>query len=334
MPLCVYASKRLTLIFAAMFLACNVFAGRPPTCPNSYDGIAPTARAMAMGGAGAAQIISKDSAYYNSASLAFLSGAHANISAVIMRRSLADSSEVAKIDPSGQGITSAILIKDGGAFMWQALSDNSIRVQNADGSWQQVETYISAITFAAGQKNDYGFSIGLNMTYLYGKIGESSINSSGVPYSNIGSGNGFAIDLSFLVPMGRGTYFGLNLKNLAGFMFWNDYNTEQLPFTVRAGLGYAYKGFAFDIDWDRKFYRFGSLAESAYYMGVEQALNNFFVLRAGVSYDEKFSSDNMQYSYGLAFHISEYELSFASQQYKISNEDFSKYMLTFNASVF
>jgi hypothetical protein len=325
--------KKIFLIIAALFAAQNVFAKRAPTQPNSYDGIAPTARAMAMGGAGAAQTISKDAAYYNSAALAFMSGAHADISAVIMRRSGADPYEVAKIDPSGQGLTSAFIIKDNGAFMWQALSDNTIRIQNSDGSWSKTETYINALTFASGQKNDYGFSIGLNMTYLYGKIGESSVNSLGEPYSNIGSGNGFALDLSFLVPMGYGTYFGLNLKNLAGFMFWNDYNIEQLPFTVRTGVGYVYRGFAFDMDWDRKFYRFGSLPESAYYMGLEQSLSNFFTFRAGVSYDEDFNSDNMKYSYGLAFRIRGYELSFASEQYEIAGKDFSKYMLTFNASV-
>ncbi|MDR2192588.1 MAG: hypothetical protein LBO62_06910 [Endomicrobium sp.] len=326
--------KKIMIFSAAMFLSQNLFARRAPTQPNSYDGIAPTARAMAMGGAAAAQMITKDAAYYNSAALAFMSGAHADISAVIMRKSGASPSEVAKIDPSGQGLTSAFLIKDNGAFMWQALSDNTIKVQNPDGSWRQVETYINSLTFASGQKNDYGFSVGLNMTYLYGKIGESSVNSLGEPYSNIGSGNGFALDLSFLVPMGYGTYFGLNLKNLAGFMFWNDYNIEQLPFTIRAGFGYVYKGLAFDIDWDRKFYRFGSLPESAYYMGIEQSLSNFFVFRAGASYDENFDSDPIKYSYGLGFHIKGYELSFASEQYKINDKDFSKYMITFNASVF
>jgi hypothetical protein len=326
--------KRIFLIMTVLFFAQNVFAKRAPTQPNSYDGIAPTARAMAMGGAAAAQSLSKDAAYYNSAALAFMSGSHANISAVIMRTSAASPSQVAQIDPAGQGLTSAFIIKDGGAFMWQALSDNAIRIQNTDGSWQEVETYINAITFAAGQKNDYGFSIGLNMTYLYGKIGESSVNSLGVPYSNIGSGNGFALDLSCLVPMGQGMYFGVNFKNLAGFMFWNDYDAEQLPFTIRAGIGYIYKGFAFDLDWDRKFYRFGSLPESAYYMGIEQAMSNFFTFRAGVSYDEDFNSDNMKYSYGLCFRIKGYELSFASEQYKIADKDFGKYMLTFNASVF
>jgi hypothetical protein len=69
-------------------------------------------------------------------------------------------------------------------------------------------------------------------------------------------------------------------------------------------------------------------------MGIEQSLSNFFVFRAGVSYDENFNPDNMKYSYGLGFHIKGYELSFASEEYKISDENFSKYMLTFNASVF
>jgi hypothetical protein len=69
-------------------------------------------------------------------------------------------------------------------------------------------------------------------------------------------------------------------------------------------------------------------------MGIEQSLSNFFVFRAGASYDEISDAEPIKYSYGLAFHIKGYELSFASEQYKINDKDFSKYMLTFNASVF
>ncbi|MDR1942509.1 MAG: hypothetical protein LBQ47_09310 [Endomicrobium sp.] len=325
--------RTLLLVCGAAFISQNLYAGRAPTQPNSYDGIAPTARAMAMGEAGAAQITSKDSFYYNSSALAYMSGAHAAFSAVIMRKSAQQPSETAKFDPAGQGLTTVFLIKDSGVLAWQALSDNTIIKYNPDGSWEKAETYINAITFAAGQKNDYGFSIGLNLTYLYGKIGESRLDSNMKPYSNIASGNGFTFDLSFLFPAGNGIYFGLNLKNIAGFMFWDDYNTEQLPFTVRTGVGYVYRGLAFDIDYDRKFYRFGDLQESNFYMGVEQYLNSFIVLRAGVSSDENFTSDTMKYSYGLAFKLKGYEFSFASQQYKINNSDFSKYVLSFNASV-
>ncbi|MCA6073174.1 MAG: hypothetical protein LE178_06595 [Endomicrobium sp.] len=72
-------------------------------------------------------------------------------------------------------------------------------------------------------------------------IGESLIDSSKNPYSNVSSGNGFACDLSFLFPLSENLLLGFNLKNLPVFMFWEKYSTDTIPWTIMSGIGYVYK---------------------------------------------------------------------------------------------
>ncbi|MCL1901966.1 MAG: hypothetical protein FWG51_06200, partial [Firmicutes bacterium] len=180
--------KKITAVFIMLLLLSsqNVFARRAPTQPNSYDGAAPTARTMAMGEAGTGLLGLIDAYYYNSAMYGFSSGATmAAVSGVVLRQSDASPSLVAIADPSGQGLTSFIMIKDTGGLIWQALSDNSIKQSNGS-DWINTQTNINSIIIAAGQKNEKGYSVGLNLAYLYGKIGESSL-IGGEPYANVAS---------------------------------------------------------------------------------------------------------------------------------------------------
>lgn len=328
-------SKKVALLAISLLLLLqtqNVFARRAPTQPNSYDGAAPTARSMAMGEAGTGIMGLNDAYYYNSAMYGYSHGTKAELSGVVMRQSDASPTTVAAYEPSGQGLSSFVMIKDAGGLMWQALSNNSSSTHYPDGSWSKTETYINSLAIAAGQKNEKGYSVGINMTYLYGKIGESSLFANN-PYSNVGSGNGFAMDLSFAIPAGRNIFFGVDLKNIAGFMFWNDYNTEQLPFIVRTGTGYHFKGFLFVTDWEKRFYRFGDLQEDYLRFGVEQYINGAVCVRLGLVSDEDFDSETFKYTYGFGIKVKGYELSAAAQQYKINDENFSKYMISFSALV-
>ncbi|MCL2145550.1 MAG: hypothetical protein FWH43_08690 [Endomicrobia bacterium] len=327
--------KKITVVFSLLLFlsAQNAFAKRAPTQPNSYDGAAPTARSMAMGEAGAGLAGFSDSYYYNSAMYGYSrEGTKAEVSGVIRRQSGASPSRVAEIDGSGSGLTSFIMIKDTGGLIWQALSNNSIRQNYSGGDYLNTETYINSLAIVAGQKNEKGYSMGINMTYLYGKIGESSI-IGGYPHSNVGSGNGFALDLSLAVPAGNNVFFGMDLKNIAGFMFWNDYNTEQLPFIFRAGTGYHFKGFLFATDFEKKFYRFGDLQEEYLRFGFEQYINGAICIRMGFVSDDSFDNDTYQYTYGFGLRIRSYELSAAAHQYKINNENFTKYLLSFSALI-
>lgn len=328
-------SKKIAavFIFISLFLsqAQNVQAGRAPTLPNSYDGAAPTARSMAMGEAGTGIVGFNDAYYYNSAMYGYSQGTKAEITGVLRRQSDAVPSEVALYDPSGEGLTSFIMTQNSAAIIWQALSDNTVKTDYGVGNGQ-AEIYINSLALAAGQKNDKGYSVGLNLTYLYGKIGESYA-FSGDSYSNIASGNGFALDLSFAFPMANNIFFGVDFKNLAGFMFWDDYNTEQLPLIIRAGTGYHLKGFLFVTDYEKRFYRFGDLQEEYLRFGFEQYINGAVAIRLGLVSDSDFDTDTFQYSYGFGIKIRNYELSAAALQYEINGENFSKYLLSFSAMV-
>jgi hypothetical protein len=287
---------------------------------------------MAMGEAGTGILNFNDAFYYNSAMYGYVEGTRAELSGVFMRRSGASPSQVAAVDSSGEGLTSFILIQNSAALVWQALSDASITKTYPGGNREDTEIYLSALTLAAGQKNEKGYSVGINMSYLYGKIGESYVygNEAG---SNIASGNGFALDLSFAIPAGRNVFFGVDVKNLAGFMFWDDYNTEQLPLVVRTGTGYHFRGFLFVTDWEKRFYRFGNLQEDYLRFGVEQYINSAVCIRLGIVTDEDFDGDKTKYTYGFGIRIKNYELSAAAQQYKINDEDFSKYLISFSTLV-
>jgi len=326
---------KIVLLSAVLLLSAaqSSFARHAPTQPNTYDGFAAGARSMAMGSAGAG-VISNESVFYNAAGLSYMTGTHAEASAVIREQSNASPSEVALVDPSGQGLTSAIMIKDAGGIMWQSLSNNSISVINPDGSWYKTDTFINAITVAAGQKSDNGYSMGLNMTYLYGKIGTSSIDSLNQPYANVASGNGFTFDFSFIYPVAGNIYAGVNLQNIAGFMFWDDYNAEQLPFAVRAGLAYMLQGFTLALDYNKHYYRFGDLNGETFNLGIEEYFNQYICIRGGIITDQDFSSENMTYTYGFGFRMKGYELAFAGQQFKVNDQSSLKYMLTFSASVY
>lgn len=328
--------KKIKILLLAVVMtvpAQNSFAGKAPTLPNSYDGAAPTARSMAMGEAGTGLMGSNDSFYYNSAMYGFSEGGtRAEVTGVLSRQSGASPDKVSVFEPSGQGLTSFVLIQNTAALVWQALSDCTVKKEYSGGGKRISEIYLNSFSIAAGQKNEKGYSVGINMTYLYGKIGES-YNFAGQADSNIGSGNGFALDLSFAFPSGNNIFFGFDIKNLAGFMFWDDYNTEQLPLILRAGTGYHLKGFLLATDWEKRFYRFGGLQEDFVRFGIEQYINGAVCVRLGLVSDNNFDSGKFRYSYGFGMRLRNYEISAAAQQYKINDEDFSKYLLSFSALV-
>jgi len=330
--------KKTSALFVCACLILNfsadAFARRAPTLPNSYDGQAPSARSLAMASAGTGVPVNTEAVFFNTASLGYMYGTRALLSVLVSRKSSASLNDINRIEPWGQGLMSGITVKDTGGVSWQALSSYSMREDLGGGSWKNTEAYINAINISVGQKNEHNYSIGLNLTYLYGKIGESSYDAAtGTPYSNIGSGNGFALDLGVLYPAGNNMFFGLNLKNIVGFMFWDDYNTEQLPISVRAGVGCVMKGFTTALDYDRKFYRFGDLKEDSIHYGVEQYINSYLSVRGGFITDVKFRTEDMTYTYGAGFRLKGYELSCGVEQSEINDKKFTKVLLTLSAVV-
>ncbi|AKL97839.1 hypothetical protein [Endomicrobium proavitum] len=312
------------------FTVCNVFAKSAPVSANSYDGFAPSARTMAMGSAGAGLLSAdKDSFYYNPANLANFQGSFLNANAVFSIKSNANSNDVAINNPSGQGLTSAFLVKDSGSFFWESLSDNSV-IFDANS---HAEISISRIGVSFAKQGSAGASQAISLSYLYGKIGYAYLDPLTGQNADIISGNGFSIDYSLLFNLSKNINLGINLKNIVAFMFWNDYGYQQQPFTIRAGLGYNLKGLSMALDWDKKYYRSGNLEKNALHFGIEQYLTNFLCVRAGIENNFDFLAENAKYSLGLGFKIKNIEISCAALQQKISKQDFYKAAVSVRAVI-
>lgn len=321
--------KNLLLIFCFMFLSSFLVAQKPPTLPNSYNGMALSARSFSMGQTGVAMPANIEGIFYNPAGLAYIQEERIQAEAlfVVSRNSDLLEENINVIDPIDIGFESFSVVQKQGAVSWRTLSSNQIDV--SDGSdWYKKQENIKAITISAGNQSENGTALGLNISYLYGTLAESSY-IAGTPFAQTSSGNGFSVDIGFMAPLTKQISFGVNLENIVGFMWWENYDFDQLPFGVRTGFGYTSKGFNLLLDFDKKFYRAGDMDENLIGIGLEQYLTNFLCIRLGAqgsSFSEE--EEKIKYTYGVGLNISMFSLSFAGESYKLDDEKISKYLVS------
>ena len=327
--------KRLSFIFFILFfITINVLAKKPPTQPNSYNGMALSARSLAMGNTGTANVSRPDNIYFNPAGLAY--NTNERIITEILVSALRDSDlpkqEINQVDPTELGLMSIALIQKFGAISWRTLSSNETKISNG-ADWYRKQESIKAVTLSVGNTSTNGSSLGVNISYLYGTLAESSIENT-TAYAQTSSGNGFSIDIGMTYPIKKHIIFGINLENVAGFMWWSDYNNyDQLPFIARAGTGYYLGGFCFLIDYARMFYRFGDMEQNLYAVGAEQYLTHFLSVMAGIESPSVSDKEQFKYTYGFGLNISIVTINFAAQNYKINSENVSEYFCSVKANI-
>ncbi|MDR3244294.1 MAG: hypothetical protein LBT79_06045 [Elusimicrobiota bacterium] len=325
-------NKNIIFLIIFSFFCANLDAKSAPTFPNSYDAVYISARSMAMGGAATGLKKTREAFFYNPASLI-------NIESNAFDISFFSKKDSQNTDFASDGLISATAIAKSMSFSWNNISDYSQKIEKPDGSWQKTEFVISAITIAAANKtgeeddksNDTktSISIGSAISYLYARAGQSFVDTvSNNAQSDMSSGNGFAYDLSVLIPFSQSLSIGANFKNIVGFMFWNEYDTEQLPFTIRAGIGYEYRKFVFAFDWDNRFYRFSDLRGDYFHFGAEQYLNDFLAVRVGLISFTNFDKNSFRYTYGIGASIKNGELSIACESFDIDENKNYRYIIS------
>ncbi|GEM_PF-1995423 len=325
--------KKTVSAFFCMFFSCMaIYAQKAPTDFNSYDGMPLSARSIAMGFAGVAVTGCIDNIFYNSAGLAYIESGNVQVEALFaLSRSSNIPDDVLNItDPINLGFKSFAILQEQGAISWRTLSSNT-KFSSGTDYWYKKNETIKAITISAAQKDEKNnYAVGIGISYLYGTIAESSVDG-GVPFAQTSSGNGFAVDIGFLTPLNRNMTLGVNFENVLGFMWWSDYDCDQLPFGIRTGLGYRTGGFNLLADVNKKFYRFGDSNNTVYSVGVEQYITKVLALRLGTqstSLSDFTNEKEVKYTYGFALNISLFSLSFANETYKINSENVSKYILS------
>ena len=328
-------NKKILLIICLIFTTITIsFAKKPPTMPNSYDSTGLSARSFAMGYTGAAMPGSIEGVYYNSASLGFINTEKINVeaSAFIIRNTDLDSNLMSYSNPIDLGFTSFVVNQKQGAVSWRTYSSNDLEIKDGSNFYKKSE-HIKAVTISVANLNEAGVSFGLNLSYLYGTLAESSI-TDGTPFAQTSSGNGFTMDIGIMGPIKGNIYFGINLENVFGIMWWENYDFDQLPFGIRTGLGYIMGTTNIVVDWHKMFYRFGDIEhDNLYSIGVEQAIGSVLVLRAGAQTASIDKTDEIKYTYGAGINISVITVSLAGETYKLENESVAQYSVSVKASI-
>ena len=323
-------NKKILFMMFLMFTMVSVsLAKKPPTMPNSYDSTGVSARSFAMGYTGAAMPGSLEGVYYNSASLGFNNNEKIQMeaSAIIIRNTDLDNNLMSYSDPIDLGFTSFVVNQKQGAISWRTFSSNDLKIEDGSNFYKKSE-HIKAVTLSAANVNEAGVSFGLNLSYLYGTLSESSI-IDGTPFAQTSSGNGFTMDIGIMAPVKGNIYFGINLENIFGIMWWENYDFDQLPFGIRTGVGYITGTFNLIADWHKMFYRFGDIdKDNLYSVGIEQAIGKVLVLRAGAQSASVDKTDEIKYTYGAGINISIVSVSIAGETYKLENENVSQYSVS------
>ena len=319
-------SLRFLLIVSVVTLTSSFgFAKQAPILPNSYNGQGVSARSFAMGHTGAAMPGSYEGIFYNPATLGFSEESGVQVEAFVfaLKNTALEDMECLPYENIKRGLNSFYIAQNQGALSWRTLSSYSYSETNGSDH-SKIDEHINAITVTMANKSDSGISVGMNLSYLYGTILYSAVEN-GKPLAEAYSGNGFTMDIGFLIPLSGNAFLGINFENILGFMWWEHYGHDQLPFGIRTGLGYTFGTFNLLADYNKKFYRFGDLEEQFVSVGAEQYLTQYFAIRAGAVSTAKIHKEKVKYTYGAGLNFSTFSLSAACENFKINNENVMQY---------
>lgn len=301
------------------------FSKQAPLLPNAYDGYGVSARSFAMGRAGVAMPGSYEGIFYNPAGLGFVADDRVQVEAFVfaVRNTALEDIDCLPYNNINRGLNSFVVSQNQGAISWRTLSSYKYSERNGSDYFDMQES-VHAVTVSMANKTDRGLSVGLNLSYLYGTILSSGV-TGGTPIAEAYSGNGFTFDVGLMYPISNNLFFGVNFENIVGFMWWDNYGHDQLPFGIRTGLGYTVGTFSFLADYSKKFYRFGNLEDQFVNVGIEQYLTNYFAIRLGAQTPSKIYKEKIKYTYGAGLNISHFFLSVACETFKINQENVTQY---------
>ena len=330
------AAKFVFLIFfLTLISALELHADKAPTSYNSYDGIAPGAKAMGMGFAFSSIADDASAVYYNPAGLVSLPKSCISASFETGRLSSLTKDQSFSSSPvKTSGLQFLALTSGKGAFSFRPLSDMTVR-KTSGSDWTSTQSKIYAYTLSAAQKSEDGVCAGLNMSYLSGTIAESKVVGS-VPASLISDGRGISFDIGFLCDISKYAAFGIDFENLLGMIWWDNYDKEQLPFGIRGGFSFKIPGYSlFALDLGKKYYRDENPGpdETITHFGFEQALSGVMKVRLGAYGPDFNDQEKTNLTYGLGYELNGYKLSLAGEKYRVSAVDVYRYVFSFDVPI-
>jgi hypothetical protein len=274
--------------------------------PTKFSGNPVGARFIGMGEVGAALSGAPQSPVYNPASLGEMPGTSFAADFQVAQQSDLPEEVLLKASSlSGKKLSYLGFASQGRAVFYRPLTDydNTVVTNTADpeNNFTQDSLRVSQFGISASQEAEKGYSVGLGISYLGARRGTAVAETGVPPELELASGNGFAVDVGFRDRKGDVAY-GLSILNAVGLIYWDKYKTDQLPLTVRAGLGFQpVPVFGFYSDYEKKFYTGDTKDTDYWHFGIEMAPVQWLVLRTGGLSENFNDKSKTDFSWGFSF---------------------------------
>ncbi|MFH1368264.1 MAG: hypothetical protein ABII64_03960 [Elusimicrobiota bacterium] len=303
----------------------------PPTSNLTYLGMMPGGRQMAMGYVACSIGDDPSSIYFNPSCLALNENNFVAVSYEAIRQSELKTEEIFQNEMlRNKNVVFLALLAPKGALSWRPLADSVWKTESAAG-WEKNEFKINMFTLSAGHAHsDTAFS-GLNLSYISGQIARASI-MNGVPETDLSDGYGMTSDLGFLFTPADQLNFGVTLQNLFSYVWWDDFENEQLPFILRTGFSFhAGQVFTFATEWEKRYFRkAGDDDTNIIHFGAEQSLGKYLKIRMGTYGKDLNDKESTRVTAGFGYILNDFSFSLAGEKYRINMTDVFKYLLSMN----
>lgn len=302
---------------------------QPPTTNLTYMGSMPGARQMAMGYAFCAVADDPSAVYYNPAGLAFITKNYLSTSFEAVRQSALTTDEIFQAEMlRNRNLIFLALVSPKGALSWRPLAD-SVWTDARGGNWAKNEFKVNMYTLSAGHKHSDTFYSGLNLSYIGGQIAQARI-VNGIPDTNLADGSGFTTDLGLLFVPAERLHIGINMQNLFGMVWWDDFDNEQLPFILKTGFSFQLAQlFTFTTEWEKRYFRkAGSEDTDIVHFGLEQNLGKILQVRAGAYGNNLNDNETAHFTAGFGYKQKGFAISLAGERYRLNGTDVAKYLFS------
>ncbi|MBK8574672.1 MAG: hypothetical protein IPN90_02970 [Elusimicrobia bacterium] len=310
-------------------------AAKPPSgiAPTDYLGKPVGARFIGMGEVGAALSGSSQSPVYNPASLgevtrpSFSADFQMANQSSLPQETLLNSSSL-----RGKKLTYLGFASKGTAFFYRPLANyDTLVTSTTDPENNYVQNYlrVNQYGFSASQETEKGYSVGLGLSYIGAQRGYAKAETGVPPVLEMADGNGFALDVGFRDKKGDVAY-GLSVLNAVGLIYWDKYDTDQLPLTVRAGLGFQpVPVFGFYTDYEKRYFTGETPDIDYWHFGIELAAVRWLVLRTGAVSEDFNNQEKTSFSWGFTFgNPRSYSLDASSKTRKVQGERVNQFDLS------
>lgn len=307
---------------------------KAPTHYNTYDGSIPGARTLAMGYAFCAVGEEPSAIYFNPAGIYFIKSNLFSMTYEATRQSDLTTEEIFSPEAlRNKNLVFLGITSPQGAFSWRPLADYTTRTDSG-ADWLETEIKINALTFSVSAEHDSKTYSGLNVSYLNGRIAESRVENN-IPNTNIADGHGITCDFGIIHSLSEEFRFGVNLQNLCGFIWWDDYRKDQLPFILRTGMAFQITNFlTFASDWEKRYYREGTEGPvEVTHFGVEQNIGKILKFQLGSYGQDLNNKEKSHLTGGVTYYRNKYKLSLAGEKYRIDGADVNRYLFSLDIPI-